>query len=164
MSVFLSSVLGNSICSIQDSHSFHGYCHAPRRKALRGPKCVGFRSLRNLLICKGIANRRSVLKSWCQHGAASRVVRWQFSGTQNDLCSARKIREALQEASRRRSDGNEWFDYAEPRAIPSLCILNCRVDRFIARCAAAPRGPATTQLHSLSAFRICWRSVSCKRA
>jgi hypothetical protein len=65
---------------------------------------------------------------------------------------------------RRRSCGNEWFDYAEPRAIPSLCILNCRVDRFIARCAAAPWGPATTQLHSLRAFRICWRSVSCKRA
>jgi hypothetical protein len=66
--------------------------------------------------------------------------------------------------SRRRSYGNERFDYAEPRAIPSLCILNCRVDRFIARCAAAPWGPATTQLLSLRAFRICRRSVSCKRS
>jgi hypothetical protein len=57
--------------------------------------------------------------------AASMVLpaswyRWQFSGTQKDLYSARKIREALQEDSGRRSCGNEWFDYAEPRAIPSL--------------------------------------------
>jgi len=101
--------------------------------------------------------------------AASRALpaswyRWQFSGTQKDLCSARKIGEALQEDSATCCCGNEWFDYAEPRAIPSLCILNCRVDRFIARCAAAPWGPATTQLHSFRAFRICWRSVSCKRA
>jgi hypothetical protein len=85
--------------------------------------------------------------------------RWQFSGTQKDLYSARKIRVAFAREFR----GNAWFDYAEPRAIPSLCILNCRVDRFIARSAAAPWGPATTQLHSLRAFRICWRSVSCKR-
>ena len=33
--------------------------------------------------------------------------RWQFSGTQKDLCSARKIGEALQEDSRRRCYGNE---------------------------------------------------------
>ena len=100
--------------------------------------------------------------------AASMVLpaswyRWQFSGTRKDLYSARKMREALQEDSGS-SCGNEVFDYAEPRTIPSLCILNCRVDRFIARCAAAPWGPATTQLHSFRAFRICWRSVSCKRA
>jgi hypothetical protein len=75
-----------------------------------------------------------------------------------------RYKRLYQKDSRRRSYGNEWFGYAEPRAIPSLCILNCRVDRFIARCAAAPWGPATTQLLSLRAFRICWRSVSCKRS
>ena len=38
---------------------------------------------------------------------------------------------------------------AERRAIPSLRILCCRVDRFSPRYAAAPFGPATTQLHSV---------------
>src|SRR5882762_5587285 len=60
----------------------------------------------------------------------------------------------------KRCDQNGCRDYAEPRAIPRFCILNWRVDRFMARCAAAPFGPDTSQLHSLRALRISWRSVS----
>ena len=42
--------------------------------------------------------------------------------------------------------GFETCDYAVSREIPSLRILTWRVDRFIPRSAAAPLGPATTQL------------------
>ena len=43
--------------------------------------------------------------------------------------------------------------------MPSFRILNCNVDRFIPSRAAAPLGPAMTQLLSSSALTICARSA-----
>ncbi len=39
--------------------------------------------------------------------------------------------------------------------MPSLLILSWRVDLFIPSFAAAPFGPATTQLDCFKALRIC---------
>jgi hypothetical protein len=111
--------------------------------------------LRNLLIYIEMASRRTVLQTKlpaCHSQQDGRLpVSWHTKGL---------------------SLGREYFKaemtkmadsiYEEPRAMPSFCILNWRVDRFIARRAAAPFGPATTQLHSLRVLRICWRSVSSK--
>ena len=44
--------------------------------------------------------------------------------------------------------------------IPSFCILDCSVVRLIPSLAAAPVAPAITPPDSLSAVRICWRSIS----
>src|SRR6266403_4173041 len=90
---------------------------------------------------------RPLFRSSCQRAIASKMVGCQFLGTQKKVCLGRE--------PFRRSVTKMGGNYAEPRAIPSLCILNWRVDRFIARSAAAPLGPATTQLHSLRALRIC---------
>ena len=46
------------------------------------------------------------------------------------------------------------------RAMPSLRMRNCSVERFIPRRAAAPFGPATTQLLRSSAATMCRRSAS----
>jgi len=51
--------------------------------------------------------------------------------------------------------GMKTCDYAELLEIPSLRILTWRVDRFIPRRAAAPLGPAMTQLLCISALMIC---------
>ena len=135
-------------CSAQASHFTHGQRLTLRRNASQGPKRRGLLRLRNLLICIEMVNRRTVLQTKlpaCQSQRDGRLpVSWHTKGL---------------------SLGWEYFKtemtkmadsiYEELRAMPSFCILNWRVDRFIARRAAAPFGPATTQLHSLRASRIC---------
>ena len=48
--------------------------------------------------------------------------------------------------------------------IPSLCIRDCSVERFIPSRAAAPFGPAIVQFVCSSARRICWRAVLSRTA
>ena len=76
------------------------------------------------------------------------MVGCQFPGTKKDC---RWLREYFKTDMTKTADSI----YEEPRAMPSFWILNWRVDRFIARRVAAPFGPATTQLLSLRALRIC---------
>jgi len=103
--------------------------------------------VRNLLICIGMSSRTNALQikmPRCQCQLNGRLpVFWR---TKRIVLGAGALRERCDESP---------FDYAKPRAIPSLCILNWRVDRFIPRCAAAPWGPATTQLLCFRASRIC---------
>jgi len=110
--------------------------------------------LRNLLICIEMTSRRTVIQTKlpaCQSQQDGRLpVSWH---TKLSLG-----REYFKPEMTKMADSI----YEEPRAMPSFCILNWRVDRFIARRAATPFRPATTQLHSLRALRICWRSVSSK--
>src|SRR5258706_11541904 len=47
--------------------------------------------------------------------------------------------------------------------MPSYCIRDCRVERFIASSIAAPFGPATVELVWSSADKICLRSGSSNR-
>lgn len=46
------------------------------------------------------------------------------------------------------------------REIPSFCIRNCNVGRFIPSFAAAPFGPAKTQLLCSRTDRMCLLSIS----
>src|ERR1700744_2835086 len=48
--------------------------------------------------------------------------------------------------------------------MPSVCMRDCTVERFMPRMAAAPLGPATIQLAFSSAPRICCRSTSSRAA
>src|SRR5258708_4164042 len=50
------------------------------------------------------------------------------------------------------------------REIPSFCIRNCGVGRFIPSRAAAPFGPAKTQLVCSRTDRICFLSTSSRVA
>jgi hypothetical protein len=50
------------------------------------------------------------------------------------------------------------------REIPSFCMRNCRVGRFIPSRAAAPFGPAKTQLVCARTDRICLLSISSRVA
>ena len=111
--------------------------------------------MRNLLICMEMVIRRTVLQT--KAASVPEPARWQAASF---LAHKRTVVavEYLKTEMTKMAD----LIYEEPRAMPSFCILNCRVDRFIARRVAAPFGPATTQLHSLRALRICWRSVSSK--
>ena len=119
----------------------------------RGQSAERLLRLRNLLICIEMASRRTVLQTKlpaCQSQQDGRLpVSWHTKALSLG-------REYFKTDMTRMADSI----YEEPRAMPSFCILNWRVDRFIARRVAAPFGPATTQLHSLRALRICWRSVS----
>jgi hypothetical protein len=86
----------------------------------------------NLLICYGIAsgeNLRPIMLAACQ---------WQLHGRMTVFCHRRVP-----------------CNYAERREIPSFCILNRSVDRFIPRRSAAPLGPATIQSHCARAWRMC---------
>src|SRR6266446_1629573 len=134
--------------------SFDMALHSPNASRSRemhgvGQSEEGLPRLRNLLICIGMANRKTVLQiklpaCRCQHDGRL-PVSWHAENGDRDG---------------KRRPQNGCRDYAEPRVIPSFCILNCNVDRFMARCAAAPFGPDTTQSDSLRALRISWRSVS----
>lgn len=80
----------------------------------------------------------------CQRASASELVACQFSGTR---------KERMEASASLRKGGKD--DYEKLREMPSLLILSWRVDLFIPSFAAAPLGPATTQLDCFKALRIC---------
>src|SRR6267142_4675812 len=97
----------------------------------------GLPRLRNLLICIGMANRKAVLHiklPACRCQQDGRLpVSWHTKGT---LMGAGVFQKEC--------DKNGCRDYAEPRMIPSFCILNWRVDRFIPR---SPFGYFSADVH-----------------
>jgi len=78
-------------CPVQASHFAHGQCLMLRRDALLGPKRRGFRGPPNLLICIGMANRKSLrwitLPAWHCRICGSVPVLWHwrtFGARKND--------------------------------------------------------------------------------
>ena len=107
------------------------------------------------MICMGKCRLRhslTVVVAACQWQLYSNVAVFRH-GTSAATGISDRSEETNNEACR---------SYADLREILSFCILNRRVDRFISRSAAAPCGPATTQLLWVSALRICCRSVSAR--
>src|SRR6266850_1863395 len=118
--------------------SFDMALHSPNASRSRemhgvGQSEEGLPRLRNLLICIGMANRKTVLQiklPACRCQQDGRLpVSWHAENGDRDG---------------KRRPQNGCRDYAEPRVIPSFCILNWRVDRFIPR---SPFGYFSADVH-----------------